>query len=154
MTRAEFTANEVIGFTVYGAPVPQGSKRIFRGNIVDMAPQRLRSYRQDIHVAALEAMKGRPAYIEPVGVTVTFFIPRPKNHFGTGRNAEKRKASAPSAPAKPPDIDKLGRAVLDGMTGAVFRDDAQVVSLHLMKVWADHSDAATEVSVLPFSPAG
>jgi Holliday junction resolvase RusA-like endonuclease len=148
----KYTAPEVIGFTVYGAPVPQGSKRIFRGNIVDMAPQRLRSYRQDIHIAAQQAMDGREVFSMPVGVTVTFFIPRPKNHFGTGRNAEKRKASAPLAPAKPPDIDKLGRAVLDGMTGAVFRDDAQVVSLHLMKVWANHSDAATEVSVLPFTP--
>ena len=144
----------MIEFTVYGAPVPQGSKRVFRGNIVDMAPQRLRSYRQDIHVTALQAMNGREPHVEPVGVTVTFSIPRPKNHYGTGRNAEVKKDSAPSAPAKPPDIDKLGRAVLDGMTGAVFRDDAQVVSLHLMKVWADHSDAATEVSVLPFSAAG
>ena len=153
----------MIEFTVYGAPVPQGSKRVFRGNIVDMAPQRLRSYRQDIHIAALQAMTfhgdegtsgHRPPFLQPVGVTVTFSIPRPKNHYGTGRNAEVKKDSAPSAPAKPPDIDKLGRAVLDGMTGAVFRDDAQVVSLHLMKVWADHSDAATEVSVLPFSAAG
>ena len=134
---------------VYGAPVPQGSKRAFHGRIVDMAPKRLRSYRQDLHVTALEAMRGVPPFTGPVEVTVTFFIPRPKNHYGTGRNAGTRKASAPIAPAKPPDIDKLARAVLDGLTGAVFRDDAQVVGLTLSKLWADHSDAATAVSVSP-----
>lgn len=32
-----------------------------------------------------------------------------------------------------PDIDKLCRAVLDGLTGVVFKDDSQVVSLYALK---------------------
>lgn len=137
-----------IRFTVFGDPVPQGSKRVFHGKVVEMAHARLRSYRQDIHVTALRAMQTRPPLTGPVAVAVTFSIPRPKSHYGSGRNASRRKEAAPPYPAKTPDIDKLGRGVLDALTGAAFNDDAQVVSLNLNKVWADHSDAATTVSVV------
>lgn len=138
-----------IEFTVYGDPVPQGSKRVFRGNVVEMAHARLRSYRQDLNVTARQAMGDAATFTGPVVVAVTFSLARPKSHYGTGRNAGIHKPKAPPYPAKTPDIDKLGRAVLDGLTGAVFNDDAQVVSLTLTKVWADHSDTATAVSVVP-----
>jgi hypothetical protein len=36
-----------IEFTVYGQPVPQGSKKVIRGNVVEMADARLRSWRLD-----------------------------------------------------------------------------------------------------------
>ena len=53
---------------------------------------------------------------------------RPKSHFGTGKNADKVKQSAPVFPATMPDIDKLMRAILDGLTDAqVWLDDGQVV---------------------------
>ena len=142
-------SSEGIEFTVYGAPVPQGSKRLLRGNIVDMAKPELRSYRQDLHVTALQAMEGASPFLEPVSVRIMFSIPRPKSHYGTGRNSHIQKPNLPIAPAKTPDIDKLARAVLDALTGAAFRDDAQVVGLTLSKVWADHSDAATTVAVVP-----
>lgn len=138
-------------FTVYGNAVPQGSKRTFHGKVVEMAGHRLRSYRQDIHVTALQAMEQRPPFSGPVHVAIIFSIPRPKSHYGSGRNADRRKDSAPPYPAKMPDIDKLGRAVLDGLTGAAFADDAQVVGLTLTKEWADHSDAATSIAVVPLS---
>ena len=35
-----------------------------------------------------------------------------------------------------PDVDKLARAVLDAMTGVVFRDDAQVVKLEVEKQYS------------------
>lgn len=35
---------------------------------------------------------------------------------------------------RPPDLDKLTRAVLDALTGIVWVDDRQVVALHSTKV--------------------
>lgn len=59
----------------------------------------------------------------PVAVDLAFVMPRPKS-------APKTKA----LPAiKRPDIDKLGRGVLDGLTRSVYVDDAQVVVLHASK---------------------
>lgn len=69
----------------------------------------------------------------PVAVDVRFFLPRPKSHFGTGRNATKLKDCAPDFHVKKPDVDKLVRAVLDSLSGVVYSDDCQVVDLTTSK---------------------
>jgi len=66
----------------------------------------------------------------PVQVIAVFFFPRPKGHYGTGRNATVLRPSAPMFPDGRPDLDKLARAVLDGLTqGGAFKDDSQVCEL-------------------------
>jgi Holliday junction resolvase RusA-like endonuclease len=47
------------------------------------------------------------------------------------------RASAPRLPATRPDIDKLLRAVLDALTGLVFVDDGQVVTVNMAKEYAN-----------------
>jgi Holliday junction resolvase RusA-like endonuclease len=60
--------------------------------------------------------------------TIVYF-PRPKSHYGTGRNAGKLKATAPTHNDGKPDRDNLDKAILDAMTGIGFmRDDKQVVA--------------------------
>ena len=73
----------------------------------------------------------------PVEVTVTFRFARPAGHYGTGRNADTVRPSAPAHPTGGKgDIEKLVRAVHDALTAAgVWRDDAQVVRLNAAKVW-------------------
>src|ERR1700689_3720692 len=73
----------------------------------------------------------------PVAIEVTFSLPRPAGHFGTGKNYTRVKASAPAWPAGRPDLDKLLRAVLDGLTmGGAWKDDAQVVQAATCKQYA------------------
>jgi Holliday junction resolvase RusA-like endonuclease len=142
-----------IQFTVYGPPVPQGSKRVFHGNVVDMQSERLRTWRQDVAGTAREAMEGASPYTEPVDVRLMFWLSRPQGHFGTGRNSEKLKASAPIAPGRQPDLDKLCRAILDALTGIVFKDDGQVVGLTASKLWAvDSFYPGMTCSVLELAP--
>jgi len=128
-----------IQFFVHGLPVPQGSKKVIGKNVIEMADARLRSWRQDVASAAKGAMaqEGAEAGIEPVDVRLMFFLPRPQGHYGTGRNANRLKPSAPTAPAVHPDLDKLARSVLDALTGICFRDDKQVVSLTAAKLYSD-----------------
>ena len=143
-----------IQFTVYGLPVPQGSKKVIGKNVIEMADARLRSWRQDVAATAREAMKGASPYVEPVDVRLMFWLPRPQAHYGTGRNAGKLKASAPIVPAVSPDLDKLTRAVLDALTGIVFRDDKQVVGMTLSKLYAQDSfHPGLMGSVLELAPA-
>jgi crossover junction endodeoxyribonuclease RusA len=127
-----------VEFTVYGTPVPQGSKRAFQNRVVDINAAAVRSWRRDVAAAAAEAMGGAAPLSEPLQVRIMFFLPRPKAHYGTGKNEGVLKRSAPVAPATKPDIDKLTRAVLDALTGVVFRDDAQVAGLSCSKLFADH----------------
>jgi Holliday junction resolvase RusA-like endonuclease len=39
-------------------------------------------------------------------------------------------------PTVPPDLDKLIRAVLDGLTGVAYKDDGQVVRITAVKIYA------------------
>ena len=64
----------------------------------------------------------------------TFRLPRPKGHYGTGRNAGLLKPSAPWYPAGRPDLDKLLRSTLDALGEAgIWGDDAQVVTIAASK---------------------
>jgi crossover junction endodeoxyribonuclease RusA len=146
---------EAVQFTVYGQPVAQGSKKIIGRNVIEMADARLRAWRQDVATTAKQAMEGRTPYREPVDVRLMFFLPRPQGHFGTGRNIEKLKPSAPLAPAVHPDLDKLTRAMLDAMTGIVFLDDKQVVAMTLSKLYAEGQfNPGVMASVMQLAPSG
>jgi Holliday junction resolvase RusA-like endonuclease len=70
------------------------------------------------------AMERRTA--EGCEVRLTFRMPRPKY-------LKMKKALA----VKRPDIDKLARAVLDGLTGTIIEDDSQIVSLIAAKRYCE-----------------
>ena len=139
-------------FTVHGLPIPQGSKRAIQNRgrtfLVDDNKENLKPWRQEVAAVAAAEMDGDLVWSGPVYVRVIFFLPRPRGHFGKGRNEDKLRGSAPIAPHVKPDIDKLTRAILDALTGIVWHDDAQVVDLSAHKVYADdwrHPGAMVEV---------
>jgi len=121
---------------VNGVPVPQGSKTSFRhsktGKVVMVdANKNLAAWRALVSARARSAWGvDRPPLAGPVIVTALFYLPRPKGHYGTGRNAGVLKPSAPVYPAVKPDLDKLVRAVFDSLKVAgVWADDALCVGL-------------------------
>ena len=51
----------------------------------------------------------------------------------------KRRAEALAGAVKPavkPDVDNLSKTILDALNGVLWRDDAQVVDLHITKRYA------------------
>lgn len=115
---------------VIGRPIPQGSKRGFHNPktggiiIVDAQGQELGLWREAIARNARAMSGGQPSQ-RPVRMSIDFLFRRPKGHYG-------KKGLLPSAPkymTTKPDIDKLERAVLDALTGVVYNDDSQVVSI-------------------------
>lgn len=129
---------------VVGIPVPQGSKRVFNGRLVDVNHSKLRDWRA---LVATSLPTQQTLLAGPVSVRLDFYLPRPKGHFGSGRNAAVLRPSAPLYPAVKPDIDKLVRACLDALTGMAFRDDSQVVSLHARKLFADGRHPGVHIEV-------
>jgi len=73
----------------------------------------------------------------PVDLELTFYLSRPKCHYGSGRNACVLKLSAPRYPDKRPDTGKLSRAVEDSLTGTIYHDDGQVVDESIRKRYAE-----------------
>lgn len=141
---------ESLNFYIPGKPIPQGSKRWLPGGKMIEANSSLRPWRSVVTSYTLQAMRATRdrtyPVIGPVTVVMDFSFARPKSHYGTGKNAGKVKDSAPLYNTNTPDLDKLIRAVQDGMTDAgLWQDDSQVVTLHCTKVWAEQPGVVVTV---------
>src|SRR5690606_12970535 len=132
---------------VHGIPAPQGSKRHVGGGRMIESSKKVGPWREAVKAAVLAATGRRPTTLDGPGeIVMTFFLPRPRGHYGTGRNAGRVRDSAPTEPTTKPDLDKLVRTTLDALTdvGAI-RDDAQVVRIEAAKGYSrpEESPGAT-----------
>jgi Holliday junction resolvase RusA-like endonuclease len=90
--------------------------------MVESSAKKLKPWR--VNVAAIARRECVP--IEgPVDVYLMFVLYRPKS-------TPKTKPTPPAI-KKNGDIDKLTRAVLDGLTGPAYKDDCQVTALKVRK---------------------
>jgi Holliday junction resolvase RusA-like endonuclease len=152
-----------VAFTVFGVAAPAGSKRGFVNRrtgrvILTDDSKRSRPWKADVTAAAIDAMSNDDGRIDPpmdgpLLLEVTFWVARPKGHYGTGRNADRVKPAAPAHPAVKPDLLKLARAVEDALTAIVYKDDAQIVAETLQKAYTS-GQPRTEVRVVPVIDRG
>lgn len=137
--QAASTQSEALAFTVIGIAKPAGSKKAFvingKARITDASNNK--SWRQEVSQAGANAMNGAPLLLGALEVGMTFIRPRPKGHYGTGRNAGVLRTSAPVWPTTKPDVLKLARLVEDALTGVVWRDDAQIAVEMLFKTYGE-----------------
>ena len=64
----------------------------------------------------------------PLLIEATFYVARPKVHYGTGRNAGILKASSPRYPTGRPDYSNLVKLIKDALTlSGVLPDDDQII---------------------------
>jgi Holliday junction resolvase RusA-like endonuclease len=73
----------------------------------------------------------------PIKLELTFFMPRPKAHYGTGAKSECLKDSAPEWQSSKPDIDNLVKFVQDSLNGIYYKDDALIYQLIAIKVYSE-----------------
>lgn len=132
-----------VTFFVPGIPQPGGSKKGFavrtpsgktRIAIVEDAKHNA-PWRAVVSLAAREHFASPLA--GPLVVSFTFMMPRPKSHYGTGRNASTLRSTAPSVHTGKPDALKLARSTEDALTGIAWMDDCQTVDLRTWKVYAE-----------------
>lgn len=127
-----------VAFSVRGIPVPQGSAKPFiAGGKARLATKSapLMAWRTAIATSAATAMGDDPVLTGPVVVDAVFLLPRPKS---VPRRVQ--------VPAVRPDLDKLARALLDGITGVVVEDDSRVVDLLVRKRYSDRPGVEVTVS--------
>jgi len=136
-----------ISFTVHGLPVAQGSKRHVGNGVMVESSKNLKPWRAAI-AAEAAAQAGGERIHGPVKVEAAFFFPRPKAHYVTGKNSKAVKHLAPIYCSKRPDIDKLARALLDGLAGVALADDAQVCVLLARKFWGEPARAEVAIEEL------
>lgn len=152
-----------IAFTVEGLPQTAGSKRAFalkrrdgslvkrpNGspviNVTDDNPKS-HGWKNDVAGAA-RAQVGRDFGLidGPIVLSLCFYLPRPKSHFGSGRNSSILKPASPVQHLQKPDVLKLARAVEDALTGVVWRDDCLIVNEVIGKAWGE--PARVEIQIV------
>jgi crossover junction endodeoxyribonuclease RusA len=142
----------VVRFEAHGDPVGQGSLRAFVANgraHVTYGPRAtaLGTWRGVVGAAAIDAMADREPVAGSVVVEARFTFARPVSHQGARGVLPRFAAAVPG-----PDIDKLARAVLDALTGIVYRDDRQVRDLLATKAYGEVPGVV--VAVATVDPAG
>ncbi len=83
-----------------------------------------------------------------ISMTIEVYIDRPKSHFGTGRNSDKVKESAPAYPISRPDLDNYIKFVFDALNGVFYKDDSQVVHTESIKEYS--TEPKTIVRIYPY----
>lgn len=123
---------------VHGLPVAQPRPRAvaIKGKARMYSPGTSNEWK----ACVIHALRGN-AGLFPAGVPLrcdlTFYLPRPNGHFGSGKNLHTIKPSAPKRPTGKPDRDNLDKAVCDAITAAgVWRDDSQVTDGRIRKRYA------------------
>lgn len=106
-------------------------------HVEDDFGSRLQPWRREVSGEACTAMAGQPPFEGLVTVTMEFFKPRPKSHYGSGKNSNILKDSAPAAPGVMPDLGKLARAIQDALSKIVYTDDSKIVSEVHVKRYID-----------------
>lgn len=77
----------------------------------------------------------------PVAMMLVFRLPRPKARRGPWRAWPVGRGAG--------DVDKLARAILDGLTGSVIGDDSQVTDLMALKRYWPPDQQGCEVRIRP-----
>ncbi len=124
----------MISFKVYSKCEPQGSSRalVIGGKVrITSANAKLKPFRHTVTQVAMEE-------VGKIGVTPLFgkHVPVKLELVFTFRRP-------PSIPKRrvhcvvKPDLDKICRSILDALSGAVYRDDAQVVTMSASKIYGD-----------------
>lgn len=84
----------------------------------------------------------------PLLVRCWFIHGRPKSHFGTGKNADKLKPSAPKYKTSRPDIDNYEKFVYDALDKVFWKDDSYIVVNQNVKIYGDVPKVIVEVETL------
>jgi crossover junction endodeoxyribonuclease RusA len=120
-------------FDIPGKAAPKGSRR--SGTRKDgsrysyesnpAVPVFMRLAKEHLRTAVAEQGHALVPKSQPLHLLVTFYVERPKG---------PKYGYPPQG-----DVDKMVRSLADAMTGIVYEDDSQVVSVHALKTYADVS---------------
>lgn len=118
-----------------GDPVPKGRPRFasIRGRVVAFTPKKTRSYEADLSAIARAAMDGLPPMEGPLSMMVLVYLPIPKSW---SKKKQQLALSSKLMPTSRPDIDNYAKLAADALNTIVYHDDAQIVSLTVLKYYS------------------
>ncbi len=120
-----------------GPPCKLCKKRKLGHPYVINANDATKGWETSIRGAARVAMSRGILIDGAVDVDMVFYMERPKAHHVAGDRGRplKEKHRDTILHTKKPDVDKLARAILDGLTNICFKDDSTVCRITSVKYY-------------------
>jgi Holliday junction resolvase RusA-like endonuclease len=120
-------SGEVISLCIPGEPVPFA--RAGANGKTRFTPKKQSTFMGQIGFYASRAMAGRPPFDGPIELHIQaeYLVPA---------SWSKKKQEAAVWKASKPDADNLAKIAKDAMSKIIYRDDAQVVSLTVKKIYS------------------
>lgn len=131
-------------FNIPGQPVPKGRPKFARrgAHVSTYTPAKTVNYENLVKMAATQAMAGTEPAQGPIALSLTLNLQIPASW------SNKRRAMAAAgtiAATKKPDADNVLKGIKDGCNGIVWRDDAQVVRIHIEKRYSETPGAIVKI---------
>ena len=123
-----------VTITAYAVPVAKARARVTKKGRA-YTPAKTKAYENVVAAAALKAMHKLPKMEGPLSATLVLYMPKPL------------RPKWP-VPAVRPDLDNILKSVTDACNGIVYSDDAQIVQMTLVKVYADRKKDCRAVFVV------
>lgn len=125
-----------IAFEIVGQPVAQGRPRAgksYSGKTVLYDPDKSRDFKQYVKFVASQH-KPQELITGPIHLAVDVYRSTPKKYHTSPKQALIEEGKL--LPTSKPDIENYVKGVMDGMTGIIWQDDSQVVSLVARKFYS------------------
>ena len=128
----------MVTFKVDGDPVgKQRARYAKRGkHVMAYTPDKTRNYEALIKEAAIQAMGSNEILETPVNLYLYIRAPIPKS---LPKKRLESCLNGSEKPIKKPDASNVLKSVEDAMNGVVYKDDSQIVNIHVTKVYASVS---------------
>ena len=120
----------ITSFTVAGEPQGKARPRFTRCGRT-YTPRKTVAYEEAIREAF--RMAGGKLTEMPVKVQITAYCKIP---ISVSKTRAEKMFHGEILPAKKPDVDNIGKVVLDALNGVAYKDDAQVCLLKVGKLYS------------------
>lgn len=116
-------------FEIYSKPVPQKQTQWARGRGYDPS-----SHDKQAIIWQSRAYAPQEVFLGPAEVDLMFYLPIPQS---TSKVQRRMMIDGTIYPIKRPDVDNLGYLVTNALKELFYRDDSQIVDLHLHKRYGE-----------------
>ena len=131
-------------FAIEGEPAAKGRPRfkVFRGHAMAYTPAKTKRAEQAVKEAYKSAYGDKEPFAGAIWLSVEFYMPIPKS-----LSKKKREELRGRWHCKKPDVDNLLKLVQDALNGLAWKDDSQIVSCAVKKLYTYDDCPKTRVII-------
>lgn len=132
-----------MNFTILGKTVGKGRPRVTRNGTY--TPKTTKDYQKKVATIAESECDNYFMGDEALIATILCYYPIPKN---MPKYKRRMIEEGKLYPIVKPDLDNVAKAILDALNGVVYKDDNQVVELHIKKLYSDDPMVIVEIEAM------